>query len=120
MFTTESGIISTVEFFANCRYGYDVRCELVGSTASPMANRGRRITASGTLATGPADWRARFGTAYTAELQAWISGLERGESVGATAWEGYAATNVVEVGVNAVRTGERMAVDYIEKPALYR
>ena len=31
VFTTESGILSTVEFFANCQYGYDVRCELVGS-----------------------------------------------------------------------------------------
>ena len=30
VFTTESGILSTVEFFANCQYGYDVRCELVG------------------------------------------------------------------------------------------
>lgn len=32
----------------------------------------------------------------------------------------YAATNVVEVGVAAVKTGERMTIDHIEKPALYR
>ena len=57
----------------------------------------------------------------TAELQAWISGLERGEIVGPSAWDGYAATRVTELGVEAVRTGERMAIDYIDRsPALYR
>ena len=123
IFTTESGILSTVEFFANCQYGYDVRCELVGSTGiATMTNP----TLAATIGAGaltervPADWRERFGAAYTAELQAWITGLERGECVGPSAWEGYAATKVVEVGVEAVKTGARMTIDYLEKPALYR
>jgi myo-inositol 2-dehydrogenase/D-chiro-inositol 1-dehydrogenase len=67
----------------------------------------------------PADWRERFGAAYTAELQAWIAGLQRGESVGPSAWEGYAATKVVEVGVEAVKRGERMIIGYLPKPDLY-
>jgi myo-inositol 2-dehydrogenase/D-chiro-inositol 1-dehydrogenase len=123
IFTTESGILSTVEFFANCQYGYDVRCELVGSlgTASLVNPVVSSTIAAGTdSATIPPDWRARFGPAYTAELQAWITGLEHGECVGPSAWEGYAATKVVEVGVEAVRTGRRMTIDYLEKPALYR
>jgi myo-inositol 2-dehydrogenase/D-chiro-inositol 1-dehydrogenase len=122
IFTTETGILSTVEFFANCQYGYDVRCELVGSTgtASMVNPAVASVVGTGTLAERiPADWRERFGPAYTAELQAWISGLLRGEIVGPSAWEGYAATKVVEVGVEAVRTGERLEIDYIEKPALY-
>jgi hypothetical protein len=45
----------------------------------------------------PADWRVWFGAAYTAELRAWISGPERGECVGPSAWEGYAPTKVVEL-----------------------
>jgi myo-inositol 2-dehydrogenase/D-chiro-inositol 1-dehydrogenase len=122
VFTTESGILSTVEFFANAQYGYDVRCELVGSlgTAS-LTNPFVASVASGghDVTIVPADWRARFGMAYALELQAWITGLERGESVGPSAWEGYAATNVVEVGVEAVKTGQRLTIDYIEKPALY-
>ena len=123
IFTTETGILSTVEFFANCQYGYDVRCELVGTLGiASMVNPTIASTiADGTLAEQvPADWRQRFSAAYTAELQAWISGLQRGECVGPSAWEGYAATKVVEVGVEAVRTGQRMIIDYIEKPALYR
>ncbi len=123
VFTTESGILSMVEFFANCQYGYDVRCELVGSLGtSSLVNP----VVSSTIAAGtdaaviPPDWRTRFGPAYTAELQAWITGLLNGECVGPSAWDGYAATKVVEVGVEAVKTGERMAIDYIEKPGLYR
>jgi myo-inositol 2-dehydrogenase / D-chiro-inositol 1-dehydrogenase len=123
VFTTESGVLSTVEFFANCQYGYDVRCELVGSigTASMVNPTVASTIAARTLAERiPADWRERFGAAYTAELQAWISGLQHGECVGPSAWEGYAATKVVEVGVGAVTSGQRMTIDYIDKPALYR
>jgi myo-inositol 2-dehydrogenase / D-chiro-inositol 1-dehydrogenase len=123
IFTTESGILSTVEFFANSQYGYDVRCELVGTLGT--ASLTNPVTASAT-ASGvevhaiPPSWRVRFGHAYTAELQAWIAGLERGIAVGPSAWEGYAATKVVEAGVEAISTGQRMTIEYIEKPALYR
>jgi myo-inositol 2-dehydrogenase/D-chiro-inositol 1-dehydrogenase len=123
LFTTESGVLSTVEFFANCQYGYDVRCELVGSTGIATLTNPTvaSVTGKGTRSERvPADWRERFGAAYTAELQAWVTGLLHGECVGPSAWEGYAATKVVEVGVEAVRTGERMTIDYIRKPALYR
>jgi myo-inositol 2-dehydrogenase/D-chiro-inositol 1-dehydrogenase len=102
--TTASGILSTVSFFGNCTYGYDVRCELTGGAdASPI----------------PASWKVRFGATYHAELQEWISGLLRGETIGPSAWDGYAATRVAEAGVEAVRTGQRVAIDYIAKPGLY-
>lgn len=123
VFTTETGILSTVEFFANCQYGYDVRCEVVGSlgTASLLNPALASEIAAGHKSEAiPADWRERFSAAHTAEIQAWISGLERGECVGPSAWEGYAATKVVERGVEAVKSGERTTIDYIDKPALYR
>lgn len=121
-FTTESGILATAEFFANCQYGYDVRCELVGSdgTASlvnPVV--ASQVTAGSDANVVPPSWRVRFGAAYTAELQAWISGLLAGEIVGPSAWDGYAATRVTELGVEAVKSGQRVAIDYIAKPDLY-
>jgi myo-inositol 2-dehydrogenase/D-chiro-inositol 1-dehydrogenase len=121
-FTTETGILSTAEFFANCQYGYDVRCELVGSegTASllnPVV--AGLITAGSDVNPVAPNWRERFGPAYHAELQAWISGLLRGEIVGPSAWDGYAATRVTEFGVEAVKTGQRVAIDYIARPDLY-
>ncbi len=61
IFTTETGILSTVEFFANCQYGYDVRCELVGSLGtSSMVNPSVASTIAGghVAEPVPADWRA--------------------------------------------------------------
>jgi myo-inositol 2-dehydrogenase/D-chiro-inositol 1-dehydrogenase len=67
----------------------------------------------------PSSWRVRFGGSYHAEIQEWISGLLKGETVGPSAWDGYAATRVAEAGVEAVRTGQRITIDYIAKPVLY-
>ncbi len=122
-FHTETGILSTAEFLANGTSGYDVRCELVGSdgTASLLnPTLANEITGGAARTVVPADWRARFSGAYAAELQAWIGGLERGEIVGPSAWEGYAATRVTELGIEAIRSGQRVAIDYVDKPALYR
>ena len=78
-----------------------------------------QVTGGTDVTTVPPDWRVRFGAAYHAELQAWITGLIRGEIVGPSAWDGYAATRVTELGVQAVQSGERVAIDYIAKPDLY-
>jgi myo-inositol 2-dehydrogenase/D-chiro-inositol 1-dehydrogenase len=120
--TTTSGILSTVSFFANCSYGYDVRCELTGSEGvASLINPATSSTFLGGADASPipGSWKVRFGATYHAELQEWISGLLHGETVGPSAWDGYAATRVAEAGVEAVRTGERIAIDYIAKPDLY-
>ncbi len=121
-FLTESGVLSTVSFFANCQYGYDVRCELTGSEGvASLINPATSSTLLGEADASPipASWRSRFGGAYHAEIQEWINGLQRGEIVGPSAWDGYAATRVAEAGVEAVRSGERVAIDYIARPGLY-
>ena len=122
-FTTESGILATVDFFANAQYGYDVRCEVVGSegTASLVNPTLSTTVLAGMDTTEVApDWRVRFGAAYHAELQAWIDGVARDEAVGPSSWDGYAATLVTERGVAAVKTpGKPVAVTCVEKPALY-
>jgi myo-inositol 2-dehydrogenase/D-chiro-inositol 1-dehydrogenase len=120
--TTTSGILSTVSFFANCTYGYDVRCELTGSEGvASLVNPAMSSTFLGGADASPipSSWKVRFGATYHAELQEWIRGLIRGETIGPSAWDGYAATRVAEAGVEAVRTGQRVAIDYIAKPDLY-
>lgn len=119
---TESGVLSTVSFFANCTYGYDVRCELTGSEGvASLINPAAASTLLGEADASPipSSWKVRFGATYHAEIQEWIAGLLRDETIGPSAWDGYAATRVAEAGVEAVRTGERVAVDYISKPDLY-
>ena len=122
VFRTERGLLSTVECFVNCQYGYDVRCELVGSTGT--ASLVNPVVAAVTLegadrAAVPADWRVRFGAAYHAELQDWVNGLLNGVVRGPNAWDGYAATRVAQAGVESATSGERVALDSIPKPALY-
>jgi len=106
---TTSGVLVDVEVFVHARYGYEVRCELVGEEGAaaldaPAPTLLRRdFAVSRGLA---ADWRPRFAEAYRRELQDWIDGLRgAGPSALASAWDGYAATAVAEAGVVALETG---------------
>jgi outer membrane protein OmpA-like peptidoglycan-associated protein len=55
--------------------------------------------------------RERFEAAYDVEVQAWVDASLRGEVVGPTAWDGYAAVAVCEAGLASLRTGTPVAVD---------
>jgi myo-inositol 2-dehydrogenase/D-chiro-inositol 1-dehydrogenase len=118
------GVIVDIEVFVNARYGYDVRCELVGedgtvSLDAPAATVVRRDAATGRGL--PGDWRPRFAEAYRRELQDWVDGLRTEKSArGASAWDGYAATAVAQAGVAALETGTRQLVDIGPRPARYR
>jgi myo-inositol 2-dehydrogenase / D-chiro-inositol 1-dehydrogenase len=101
---TASGVLIDVEVFVNARYGYDVRCELVGE--------------SGTLRLGEQvapDFRARFATAYRRELDCWV----KGEGGAASAWDGYAANAVADACLESLAGGERAEVRMADRPALY-
>jgi myo-inositol 2-dehydrogenase/D-chiro-inositol 1-dehydrogenase len=116
------GGVVTVEVFVNCQYGYDVRCEVVGSTGvvtleNPTANVVIRDGHS--ARTVPADWRVRFGATYLAELQEWITGLRSRVVGGPSAWDGYAATAVAESAVASLDSGAPAPVSLVERPGLY-
>ena len=42
-----------------------------------------------------------------------------GGTYGPSAWDGYAAAAVSDAAVEALHTGERIAVKLVDKPALY-
>jgi myo-inositol 2-dehydrogenase / D-chiro-inositol 1-dehydrogenase len=119
---TRGGVLVDVEVFVNARYGYDVRCELVGeegtvSIGSPTGLVTRRDRhESRTVAT---DWRDRFAGAYRAELQDWVDHVAAGTASGASSWDGYAATAVAEACVNASAGAPRTAVPLDPRPELY-
>lgn len=119
-----SGVLVDVEIFANAGYGYDVRCELVADrgTVSLDTPSAIAVRVAGQVSQGvPADWRPRFAEAYRRELQDWVGCVRSGKSPrSASAWDGYAATQVAQVTIEAQVSGRRHEVTLPDKPALYR
>jgi myo-inositol 2-dehydrogenase/D-chiro-inositol 1-dehydrogenase len=117
-----SGARVDVEVFGNAGYGYDVRCEVLGTKGYvAMGPRGHDLVTAETAAEQgfPADWLERFRPAYDSEISNWVDSLADGRPT-ANAWDGYAATVVAEALVRALQTGHREAVSVGPKPDLYR
>ena len=117
-----SGVVVTIEAFLDAQYGYDVQAELVceeGSIAlSPLpavANRHQRRQGYDV----DEDWRTRFGEAYRVQLVEWTASILRGEAVGSSAWDGYAASATAGAALEALAKGGRIAIDIGERPAFY-
>jgi myo-inositol 2-dehydrogenase/D-chiro-inositol 1-dehydrogenase len=111
-----------VEVFANAGYGYDVRCEVLGTEGYvALGPRGHElVTAESAPGQGfPPDWLTRFHPAYDAEISNWVDSLHEPRPT-ADAWDGYAATVVAEALVRALQTGHREAVSVGPRPELYR
>ncbi len=123
MFRSQSGVLIEVEVFINSQYGYEVRCELVGSVGyasleSPTTSAVARAGAN-SHKVAP-DWQTRFSDAYLDELQNWVDGLKPGVIAGANAWDGYAATAVVEACLHSDENGGWTDVALVARPPLYR
>jgi myo-inositol 2-dehydrogenase / D-chiro-inositol 1-dehydrogenase len=91
---TDGGVLVDVESFVRARYGYDVRCEVVGENGTLELPRRVR--------TG---YQERFARAYRDELEAWVEGRP-----GPTAWDGYAAAAVTEACLESLASGGRAEV----------
>jgi len=105
---TVGGVLVDVEVFANARYGYDIRCELVGEQG----------TAALPEAVAPG-FVERFADAYRLELQQWVAAVERGAPAGPSAWDGYAASAAADACLASLAGGTRVDVRLAERPALY-
>ena len=120
---SESGVIVSVEVFVNAKYGYDVRCEVVGSngfTSLGTQDLGQYVSDTRRSVTMPANWRIRFGDAYRAEIQDWVNGIAAGESRGANSFDGLCATHVAQAAVRAVTSGVTVEIPVLEQPAFYQ
>jgi myo-inositol 2-dehydrogenase/D-chiro-inositol 1-dehydrogenase len=122
VFEAEDGALVDVEAFVNARYGYDIRCEVVGESgtlalAPPATVELRR---EGSIATDvPARFQERFASAYVSELQSWVASIADGAASGASAWDGYAASAVCEAAVESLSTGRPAEVRLEARPTLY-
>ncbi|GAA0192600.1 Gfo/Idh/MocA family oxidoreductase [Cytobacillus oceanisediminis] len=117
-----AGQMITAEVYCNAAYGYDVRVEVVGDGGSAMLEPRppvvRRVAGESSTAIG-SDFVEHFIESYRLELSAWVDASLRGEVVGASAWDGFAANLVAASGVAALDSGAREPVVVPERPALY-
>jgi len=108
---TADGAMTTVEVFLNARYGYDIRCEVVGDRGTVALTNPVRVVsdADGRRASGyPADWRPRFADAYRLQLQAWVDAVAAGRPAPlASARDGLTASAVAGAVIASMRDGGR-------------
>ncbi|RLV55169.1 inositol 2-dehydrogenase [Aeromicrobium phragmitis] len=117
-----NGALSTVEVFIEAAYGYDVRCEVVGTAGTAALVPPAVVThATGGVAGTevPADFRPRFADAYRLELGAWANSVLDGSPVGPTAWDGHRATVIAAAGVASLHEGRAVPVPDEPRPSLY-
>lgn len=121
IFRMAGGGMATTEVFVNCQVGYEVRCEAVGERGSVTIGLGQGVFVRQDGRYGgeiPDDFRFRFGRAYDLEVQAWADASRRGEVVGPTAWDGYAASAVCEAGMEALASGRPTKVTLADRSAV--
>jgi myo-inositol 2-dehydrogenase / D-chiro-inositol 1-dehydrogenase len=120
---TAKGIRIDVEVFVNCRYGYDIQCQVVGEEGlanlpEPMSvvmRRDARLQSA--ILT---DWKDRFIDSYDVELQDFIDFAARGTVSGPSSWDGYVAAVSSDACVAAQeKPGHIIPIELPERPALY-
>ncbi|MFW5416080.1 Gfo/Idh/MocA family oxidoreductase [Nocardiopsis sp. CNT-189] len=122
LFGMESGARVDVEVFVNCRYGYDIRCEVVGEagTAELPPPPAPAVRSAARLSTPVLqDWKDRFADAYDAEIREWVMAAAEGTAAGPSAWDGYAAAVACDAAVRSQRTGEAEPTGIGPRPDFY-
>lgn len=106
---TADGALVTVDVFLHAKYGYDIRCEVVGSQSSVSLTEPHRLVRDQGLTRAygyAADWRPRFAEAYRLQNRAWVESLTAGRSTPlATARDGLQAALVADAVVASMHAG---------------
>ncbi len=121
--TTKSGVRIDVESYVNCRYGYDIQCEVVcedGTVRLPEPNNAPLRTNASIVNPICESWSQRFTDAYNLEFQAWINASKAGTVDGPTAWDGYVAAITATAASKARDTQTRVTIEMEDMPAFYK
>lgn len=121
---TRSGIHIDLEIYMNCRYGYDIQCEVVGEEGTVRlpdpANAIFRKDGGRTYEIH-SGWAKRFEEAYETEMKEWVGCVLKDDLSGCpTAWDGYVTALVAEACTKARLTGEIVKIEMMERPDFYR
>lgn len=120
---TKSGVIIDLEVFVNCRFGYDINCEVICEEGvihmpAPSFPSYRK---NGCYSTPiEQSWINRFIDSYDVELQNWVDCAKIGIVEGPNAWDGYVAAVTADALVKAQTSGQEEPVVTGKMPAFYR
>ncbi|MBV4428401.1 Gfo/Idh/MocA family protein [Clostridium tyrobutyricum] len=119
---TKKGIRIDVEAFVNCRYGYDIKCEVVGETGIALLPEPGSVLMRSEAKKSVEilmDWKKRFKDAYDIEIQGFIDSVNSDKLTGPSAWDGYAAAVTADACVKAQETLEIVPVTMKTRPEFY-
>lgn len=121
---TKKGVTIDIEVFLNCRFGYDIQCQVVGEYGTvnlpdPSYPHLRKNAFRGTpLCT---DWSVRFIDAYDVELQEWIDNTHQGMVKGPNSWDGYLAAVTADALIRSRNErGIEIQLNIPSRPAFYQ
>jgi myo-inositol 2-dehydrogenase / D-chiro-inositol 1-dehydrogenase len=122
LLATKGGVRIDGEVFVNCRYGYDIQCQVVGEEGvvtlpepeSVVVRRDAKLSTSIMQ-----DWKLRFLDSYDVELQDWIEAAKTGKVNGPNAWDGYFAAVTADACLKAKRAGGVAPIETPARPAFY-
>ncbi|MDQ0204169.1 Gfo/Idh/MocA family protein [Pectinatus haikarae] len=122
---TKKGIRIDVEIFVNCKYGYDIKCEVVGEDGIAYLPEPATVQTRQKAALNRPilmDWKQRFIKAYDYEIQAFINNINKGQKLnGPTSWDGYAAALTADVCVQAQQNpGKILPIKMKDRPDFYK
>ncbi|MDO4174203.1 MAG: Gfo/Idh/MocA family oxidoreductase [Eubacteriales bacterium] len=119
---TKTGICIDVELFVNCRFGYDIQCQIVGENGAIRLPDPTYYTIRQNGFRGMplcTNWEERFADAYHVEMQAWVDSTLAGTTTGSNSWDGYVAAVTADALNESRRTEHRISIDLPPKPSLY-
>jgi myo-inositol 2-dehydrogenase/D-chiro-inositol 1-dehydrogenase len=121
--TTESGVLINIEVFVNCKFGYDIQCEVVcenGSIKMPDPSFPVIKAEAKSSVAIETSWKRRFIDAYDVELQDWINTTRDGKMNGPSAWDGYLVAVASDALVKAQETGNVETITTGPCPDFYK
>jgi myo-inositol 2-dehydrogenase/D-chiro-inositol 1-dehydrogenase len=129
----EGGALIFDELFVKSKYGYEIRCEIIGQsgTLELTPTAGVRLRSDLRISQGvDPDFRSRFAEAYRRELQAWVDAISRWRSADATdergsvngpdAWDGYRVAVISTAVLDSMSRNAPSIVQSKPMPDLYR
>lgn len=120
---TESGVLIDDEINVNIQFGYAIECELVMEAGTVRLGDQEKVHVRDLQGDRNAICEShidRFQAAFNSEVQSWINAVADDRHTGSTAWDGYAATAVVDAGLESLENdGKTVDVTLIEKPDFY-